>query len=67
MGTDNTETKIIEIMTLIGVNKSDFARASDNFRSMPDTELDTKLARLRAGERRIEAWRAERGPATPAA
>jgi hypothetical protein len=61
MSGDSTEDKITEIMTLIGVSPRDFARAATNFRSMPEAEFNTRLARLRAGEQRIESQRAETG------
>jgi hypothetical protein len=59
--------KITEIMNLIGVSPRDFARAAANFRSMPEAELDIRLAHLRAGEQRIETWRQERRLAPAAA
>jgi hypothetical protein len=58
----STEQKITEIMTLIGVNPRDFERAAVNFRRMEPAEIDARLLRLQAGEKRLQAWRA--GPTT---
>jgi len=53
------DDKITEIMTLIGVSPRDFKRAAANFRRMSPPDLDARLTRLHASERRLEAWRAE--------
>jgi hypothetical protein len=55
------EAKISDLVALAGVLPRDVQHATNNFRELPETEIDRRLDRLRAGKQRLEAWRLEHG------